>query len=249
MQDVEHIWSAAYRRPKLLVRPHEAYLDEVRPRSPHRVLLMGSGGLGELASELDGYFHAAQMVPPFSERVLGGRRPHAVLVQAQIAESVLTELQQAQARGRIVVVGLMEPGEERLACDSSWDDFVIRPWSLEEVVVRLDRLLGVAGASVGVRLLRWGKLLLDPSRHEVRLGEEALDLTYTEFRLLAYLMARGGRVCTREGILKDLWGTDHIGGLRTVDVHVRRLRTKLEARRLEYIATVRSVGYRLVLAA
>ena len=71
-----------------------------------------------------------------------------------------------------------------------------------------------------------------------------LDLTYTEFELLKFLVAHPGRVLSREELLKNVWGYDYYGGTRTVDVHVRRLRAKLSTEYDQCIGTVRNVGYR-----
>lgn len=90
-----------------------------------------------------------------------------------------------------------------------------------------------------------GDLVIDASAYTVRLRGRIIDLTYKEFELLRYLAANQGRVLTRETLLDAVWGEDYIGGSRTVDVHVRRLRAKLGTEHDHLIGTVRNVGYRL----
>lgn len=89
-------------------------------------------------------------------------------------------------------------------------------------------------------------LRLDEDRYEIRLDEEPLDLTFREYELLKYLLTHPGRTFTREELLAHVWGEDYLGGTRTVDVHIRRLRMKLERVDREFIRTVRSVGYKFV---
>jgi len=89
-----------------------------------------------------------------------------------------------------------------------------------------------------------GGIVIDEGAYSAMLDGEPLDLTYTEFELLKYLVQHPGRVFTRETLLSDVWGYDYYGGTRTVDVHVRRLRAKLGVEHEALIGTVRNVGYR-----
>lgn len=119
------------------------------------------------------------------------------------------------------------------------DDFITEgsPW--EEVGARLRRLaLGEDGTSAAA-----GELEVDADRYEVRVGGARVELTYKEFELLRFLAARPGRVFTREALLEQVWGYDYFGGSRTVDVHIRRIRSKIERKGHTYIRTVRGVGY------
>ncbi len=109
---------------------------------------------------------------------------------------------------------------------------LLRPRSVEERVVDEDRI-------------EVGDLVIDTTAYTARLRGAILDLTYKEFELLKYLAANRGRVLTRETLLHEVWGEDYIGGSRTVDVHIRRLRAKLGTEHDHIIGTVRNVGYRL----
>ena len=86
--------------------------------------------------------------------------------------------------------------------------------------------------------------MIDEDAYLATVGGQPLDLTYTEFELLKYLVAHPGRVLTREQLLSEVWGYDYYGGARTVDVHIRRLRAKLGPEYDAWISTVRNVGYR-----
>ena len=89
-----------------------------------------------------------------------------------------------------------------------------------------------------------GGITIDEGAYSAVLGDSPLDLTYTEFELLKYLVQHPGRVFSREHLLADVWGYDYYGGTRTVDVHIRRLRAKLGPEHESLIGTVRNVGYR-----
>ena len=93
-------------------------------------------------------------------------------------------------------------------------------------------------------LIQAGGIVIDEAAYSARLGDQPLDLTYTEFELLKYLVMHPGRVFSREHLLADVWGYDYFGGTRTVDVHIRRLRAKLGTEYEALICTVRNVGYR-----
>lgn len=170
--------------------------------------------------------------------------PAAVLVSSAQAAGAKQPLMALSKRGGPPVLALLQPDDLETADVYGWADFAICPWRAPEVAVRLRRLTG-SGPRPEPGLL-WGALRLDEERHEATANGVRLDLTYTEFRLLALLMTLRGRVVTRERAYKDIWATEHqFGGLRTVDVHIRRLRSKIEAHGCGYITTVRNVGYRL----
>lgn len=124
------------------------------------------------------------------------------------------------------------------------DDFVQVPYTTEELAARL-RLLQRRSAPEEQEIILRGPLAMNVVTYQVALGERPLDLTYMEYELLKLFMGHPGRVYTREEILSRVWGYDYFGGMRTVDVHVRRLRAKLGQDHAWLIETVRSVGYRL----
>lgn len=123
------------------------------------------------------------------------------------------------------------------------DDFVLDPFTIPELTARVMTRLQRVQSAEGGNIIRLGRLEVDIDNYKARIGHEALDLTYKEFELLRFLITHRGRVFTREALLNRVWGYDYFGGARTVDVHIRRLRSKLGPYESN-IETVRSVGYR-----
>ena len=133
---------------------------------------------------------------------------------------------------------------EHLALIESSDvaaEFVMTPLDLVEFRIRLRRLVR---EEPGEELLTFKDLELNPLNYQATLAGEPMDLTYMEYELLRFLVENPVRVWSREQLLSKVWGYEYYGGARTVDVHVRRLRSKLGEERASWITTVRSVGYR-----
>jgi two-component system phosphate regulon response regulator PhoB len=126
------------------------------------------------------------------------------------------------------------------------DDYLTKPFSPRELVLRVKTILRrVKGETVPAEVLKRGDLTVDIARHQVTVKAQPVELTATEFKLLATLMERCGRVQTRDRLLSDVWGYEGDMDTRTVDTHVRRLREKL-GKTADQIETVRGVGYRFV---
>jgi two-component system alkaline phosphatase synthesis response regulator PhoP len=121
-------------------------------------------------------------------------------------------------------------------------DFIVSPYEGKELLLRIGRQLGVGRAATGQ--IKAGDLYIDSSKAEVIIRGRRVDLTYREYELLRFLSANPGHVFSREALLNRVWGYDYYGGDRTVDVHVRRLRSKIETDQLTFIETVRNIGYR-----
>jgi two-component system, OmpR family, response regulator MtrA len=127
------------------------------------------------------------------------------------------------------------------------DDYVTKPFELPELVARARAVMRRSGEDPLEQTLAVGTLEIDPAGFEVRRGDERIELTATEFRLLLELARRPRQVFTRELLLERVWNYDYLGDSRLVDVAVQRLRAKVEAdpKRPTLIQTVRGVGYRL----
>jgi len=156
--------------------------------------------------------------------------------------SVLRALRERDPRTPTVVV-VERQDLERFAWETVADELVYPSAPEAEIRIRLDMLRRRAGSGDGVTI-RLGPLTLDTDTYQVTVAGRPLDLTYKEFELLRFLASRPGRVYTRPALLREVWGYDFYGGTRTVDVHVRRLRSKLGPEHESLIETVRGVGYR-----
>lgn len=120
-------------------------------------------------------------------------------------------------------------------------DFIVSPTNPAELRLRLRRL--DRGGQTD-EVLRFKDLELNPLNYQATLASKPIDLTYMEYELLRFFVENPVRVWSREQLLSKVWGYEYYGGARTVDVHVRRLRSKLGEERSSWITTVRSVGYR-----
>jgi DNA-binding response OmpR family regulator len=151
----------------------------------------------------------------------------------------------ADLAGTTPIIALIPRGRlSELAADPRIADFVLKPYAIDELAARVRRLLKGARNTDSGEVIKCGDLLIDLARYEVRLSNRLVELTYREYKLLKFLAANRGRVFTREALLNMVWGYDYLGGDRTVDVHIRRLRSKIEDAEHAFIDTVRSIGYR-----
>ena len=150
----------------------------------------------------------------------------------------------------IMVSAKSEEIDAVVALEVGADDYITKPYRLRELVARVRSVLRRAGAqgdSTPEGDLRVGPIALDRERHEVRLGGELVELPLKEFQLLAELMNQAGYVVTREDLINRVWGYDYIGDTKTLDVHIKRLRSKLETDAADprLITTIRGLGYKL----
>ena len=124
------------------------------------------------------------------------------------------------------------------------DDVIVVPWRLGELRLRISRLLERKTPPVKPGVINAGDLVIDPERYDVYLAGRPVLLTFKEYELLKFLATNPGRVYSRESLLEQVWGYHYFGGTRTVDVHIRRLRSKIEDADHVFIDTVWNVGYR-----
>ena len=171
----------------------------------------------------------------------------------EITDAVVVDAREELAAARsscqvLAAVGVEEPVMLLVAPASlsvvspEWgiDDLILESARPAEWELRLRLLIAPHAHST----LSSGSIEIDESACTATVDGNQLDLTYTEFELLKFLVAHPGRVLSREELLKNVWGYDYYGGTRTVDVHVRRLRAKLSTEYDQCIGTVRNVGYR-----
>jgi DNA-binding response OmpR family regulator len=148
-----------------------------------------------------------------------------------------------------IVAITTEGGLTAFNADWGIDDVILDTAGPAEVDARIRIALGkhaieLVAADPHAGEIRTGEVTIDESTYTARLRGNVLDLTFKEFELLKYLAQHPGRVFTRAQLLQEIWGYDYFGGTRTVDVHIRRLRSKLGPEFEAIIGTVRNVGYR-----
>ena len=149
----------------------------------------------------------------------------------------------------IMLTARSEDTDKIIGFEYGADDYITKPFNILEVKARIRALLrrSGAGAQKDAGRLNAGHITLDPDARDAWKGEELVELTAKEFDLMELLLRNPGRVYSRENLLNVVWGYEYVGDYRTVDVHVRRLREKLELdpANPQYILTKWGVGYYL----
>ncbi len=164
--------------------------------------------------------------------------------------AVCRMLRENEATRAVPVLMLTARGEEIdrvLGLEIGADDYIVKPFSVKELCARVRAVLRRTVRQEAVsKLLSIGEISVDIVRHTVRKAGSPVELTAKEFDLLVMLMRNSGKVLTRNTLLDKVWGVEYYGDTRTVDVHVRYLRQKIEDNSDEpvYIQTVRGVGYK-----
>jgi len=162
---------------------------------------------------------------------------------------VCKEIRKNPSTENIPIIIITAKGEELdkiLGLELGADDYITKPFSVRELVARAKAILRRAGLKQEDNSFKFGDLSIDFQKHEVCKKGEKIDLTLKEFELLEILMKNKGRVMTRDFLLDKIWGYEYIGETRTVDVHVRHLRQKIEENDKSpmYIQTIRGIGYK-----
>lgn len=179
--------------------------------------------------------------------------PSLILLDIMLPEEdglhILKRLRSSPATARLPVIMLTAKGTEYdkvIGLDQGADDYVTKPFGIMELMARIRAALRhSSGAPESDKVLTYGTLFLNPTRHSVRVQDREINLTLKEFQVLELLMQHPQTVFTRDQLLNVVWGYEFDGASRTVDVHIRTLRQKLEEAGT-YIETVRGVGYKLV---
>jgi two-component system response regulator RegX3 len=181
-------------------------------------------------------------------------RPDLVLLDVMLPRlSGIDVCRELRSRSRVPIIMVTAKGGEIdtvVGLEVGADDYVTKPYRLRELVARMRAVLRRAppqeDTPAGGDVLEVGDVRLDPERHEVSVRSVPVLLPLKEFELLELLLANAGRVLTRETLIDRVWGPHYVGDTKTLDVHVKRLRSKIEddpssPRR---ITTIRGLGYK-----
>lgn len=210
------------------------------------------GSLLEYNLRADG--HEAEVVRTGAGGVARARawKPNLILLDLMLPDIAGAEVARLVREGEpvrtpiIMVTARGEESDRVKGLELGADDYVVKPFSVKELLLRVKAVLRrqAEPAKVEATRLAKGEIVLDVDRHEVRVSDKAVVLTALEFRLLRTFLERPGRVQTRETLLSDVWGIDAEITTRTVDTHIKRLREKLGPAG-DVIETIRGVGYKL----
>lgn len=174
-----------------------------------------------------------------------------VMLPGMSGLDVCREIRKQSRVPLIMVTARAEEIDAVVGLEVGADDYVAKPYRLRELVARMRAVLRRAGGQTAesegdATSLVEGDVELDIDRHELRVRGELVTLALREFELLAYLLAHAGRVVTRDSLMQNVWGYDYVGDTKTIDVHVKRLRAKIEddPSSPKRITTIRGLGYR-----
>lgn len=183
-------------------------------------------------------------------------RPDIVLLDVMLPKmSGIDVCRQLRKRTQVPIIMVTAKGAEIdtvVGLEVGADDYVAKPYRMRELVARMRAVMRRNGAvslandEASESVLAVGDLALDPDEHRVTLAGEPVALPLKEFELLHLLLANAGRVLTRDLLIDRVWGSDYVGDTKTLDVHVKRLRSKIEADpgNPTRLVTIRGLGYK-----
>ena len=179
-----------------------------------------------------------------------------VLLDLMIPEISGAEVcRQIRAKSKVPIIMLTAKDSEIdkvVGLEIGADDYVTKPYSARELIARINAVMrrnGGEGEFSDVRLLTVQGIRMDLDRHQVSVNGNPISLPLKEFELLEFLMRNAGRVLTRIQLIDRVWGSDYVGDTKTLDVHIKRLRAKIETDPADpkIIQTVRGLGYKMEL--
>ena len=212
------------------------------------ILAEESGQIKQLGAELAESGLTCEFCPTADEasQRLTELAPDLMLVLLDDAASALKVMaitKRLKQRNNLPTIALVSQATLTLDFDRCLDDFVAEPWGMNEVLARAKRAVKQGYDGTDNEIVRCGDLVINLQKCEVYVGGRPVSLTFREYELLRFLASNRGRVFTRESLLNSVWGYDYYGGDRTVDVTIRRLRSKIEDATHSFIRTVRNIGY------
>ena len=221
--------------------------------SKHVLLVEDEPDLNETISfnlDSEGYEVASVFNGKDALKAIEKKKPDLILLDLMLPDmsglEICRELRSSKKTKKIPIMMVTAKGEEVdriVGFELGADDYIVKPFSIREFMLRVSAMLKRTDNKSDADLITFDSLEIDLAAHRVKLDDKEIALTAKEFALLQYLTERMGRVQTRDALLDDVWGYNSEVTTRTVDTHVKRLRSKLKdvGRNIE---TVRGVGYR-----
>ena len=210
-----------------------------------------------ISLEREGFGVIAAADGPAALKAISEKDPDLILLDVMLPGmsgiDVCREIRKSSSVPVIMVTAKGEEIDAVVGLEVGADDYITKPYRLRELIARIRAILRRSENSLkedettsNPEVLVEGAVRLDLERHELSVDGELVSLALREFELLSYLMENSGRVVTRESLMQNVWGWDYIGDTKTIDVHVKRLRSKIESDPSAplRISTIRGVGYR-----
>lgn len=226
-------------------RPEENLSPSGKTPVDHIMLLSdGDRQLTDLMSQLKGKGIdcnvSSASEPDIIDKIIT-LNPDAILIPSRLIRELAGQIKKETSLPMIGLLG--RDTAKGLALDPNLADFMFEPYPVDELELRLKRILKTPNDEES-EIMSAGDLTIDSGRGKVTVSGHEVILTFKEYELLKFFVLNRGRVFTREVLLDKVWGYNYFGGDRTVDVHIRRLRSKIEDATHTFIETVRSIGYR-----
>jgi len=223
-------------------------------RTMAKVLLLtnSQGASAEVLPALGLLQHTCKVMPLEASVLVDAPLMDIVFIDARRdfpTSKLLTRLLATTGVGAPIIAITTEGGLSAFTADWGFNDVILDTAGPAEVDARIRIAVGAYAAQLESQdptssEIRQGDVVIDENTYTAKIKGTSLDLTFKEFELLKYLAQHPGRVFSRAQLLQEIWGYDYFGGTRTVDVHIRRLRSKLGPEFESVIGTVRNVGYR-----
>jgi DNA-binding response OmpR family regulator len=221
------------------------------------ILSNASGGSADLLPALTMLQHEVRILPAEVSVLVDAPITDCIFIDARRDlpnTKAFTKLITTTGVSTPIIVITTEGGLSAINADWGIEDVILDTAGPAEVDARIRIVIGKdaitqLAKNPSLKEIRSGEVVIDEDSYTAKIKGRSLDLTYKEFELLKYLAQHPGRVFSRSQLLQEIWGYDYFGGTRTVDVHIRRLRSKLGPEFESVIDTVRNVGYRFAVTA
>ena len=222
-----------------------------------RILLLTNtlGASAEVLPSLALLQHQVRILPAEASILVDVPEVDCILLDARRnlpSAKALNKLLQSTGVACPIITIATEGSLSAMNADWGFDDVILDTAGPAEIEARVRIAVGRIEANnfandPSSREIRTGEVVIDENSYTAKIKGRSLDLTFKEFELIKFLAQHPGRVFTRAQLLQEIWGYDYFGGTRTVDVHIRRLRSKLGPEHEAIVGTVRNVGYRFTL--